>query len=580
MKGIDQVGTANAAKLARGELAVRVDRPKQPTINIPAWNDIIRTGPRTIVTEEDWRVQKHFERAGLPSPLSTDVQSAIADRRKMSDRIRNSALPEYQQGITTMITAVDNVQDAALTASVAGRVLIPALGRLGGYLAPAVLALGNFATLFNWLGLGVYYFGLLYALACKGPSAMKAQAVVPGLAGAAFKGLRGILPRMRGIPQPSPSRWQKGGAAAMMWGTTSGRALTNMRASRWSRMRITFGEALQAAQVASDLTGYGLSLGAMMGFIGETTYSAIRFTQGERVRVRSPHVNHLFAELVLPHVANLGRGAAWHREQCCRALASAPFILRDPELWGETLYGLTWLVVYTAVEPLTWDTQGLKWRELVIDNAVAEWTPWDMRDGVSRGIAQEQGVDPDRPAGWPIPGNPHAITTAELVLELGPQCARALDRWTAAAPLDPWRRFVAELAMKTTERLWTWLEGSPDFPQWELAPATAVFESLFKASRWPIVSDPPERLTRAWAASEQYIRDTGRKYIDQAELDAIWERAGTPLLRLLNDQADVPPEWYVPWDPETGEAGNVAYGETVATARARLEEIHRQQSQS
>jgi hypothetical protein len=571
LDGLEQVGTGEAKRLAQGQLAVRVDRPKVPTINVPAWDDIIRLGPRPTLTDEDWRIQKHFERARLPSPLTEEKQQAIADRRAMVERIRNSALPEYQQGVAAMATAVDNVQDAALTASVAGRILIPAVGRLGPYIAPAVLALGNLATLLNWIGLGVYLFGIAYTLACQGPRAAIANAAVPHLAGYAFKGLRGVLPRQRGIPMPAGRGPKPGHLAAMAWGTASGRAIVNATGTRWAGLRISFGEALQAAQVASDLTGYGISLGALMGFIGETTYANQRLAQGEKVRVRSPYVNHLYDELTRPLTSRLGRGAAWHREQCCRALASAPFVLRDPELWGDTLYALTWLVVYTSVEPLAWDTQGIRWRDQIIANADAEWTAWDTRDLTTRGALEEHGIDPDAASSWPLPGSPRTITTSQLVLELGPEIARALDRWTLAAPTDPLRRFVGELAMKTTERLWAWLEDSRDYPRWSITPATAVFESLIREARWPIASDPPELLQKAWTQSELYVTTTGNKQIDQPELDRIWEHAGTPLLRLLPDTAPMPPEWFVPYDEQTSESADVAYGQTVSEARARLQ---------
>jgi len=549
---------------------VRVEPGKEPQISIPAWQDIVRLGPRVTVTPEDYAIQRHYERAHIPSPLAPEIQSEIAARREMGRRIRNSAIPEYEQGVTQMLTAVDNVQDAALTASVATRVIMPVLGQFGAWLAPAVLALGKIAGLLNWLGLGLFAFGVAYALACKGPKAAVAQASVPALAGYLFKGIRAVLPRMQGIPHAPPGQTQKGRMAAMMFGSPEGRALTNNRGSRWGRMRIGFGEALQAAQVASDLTGYGLSLGALMGFVGETTYGAARASQGEKVRIRSPAVNHAFREIVGPRVAHLGRAAAWHHEQCARALASAPFILRDPEMWGDELYSITWLVVYTSIEPLMWDTHQLRWRETVIDHLPAEWTPWEVRDPVTRGNLQDMGIDPDAPGRWPIPGSPLTITTERLVLELGPECSQALMRWLYAAPEDPLRRFVAELSMRVTERLWYWLEGHPHWPEWQLSPTTAVWESLWKANRWPIVSDDPDRLLAAWAASEQYVRDTGVKYIDAPILDDIWEKAGTPLLRILGDTAELPPEHLVPWTLATGESSDVAFGTNLQDAQTRL----------
>jgi len=396
---------------------------------------------------------------------------------------------------------------------------------------------------------------------------------VPALAGYLFKGVRAVLPRMQGIPHAPPGQTQKGRMAAMMFGSPEGRALTNNRASRWARMRFTFGEALQAAQVASDLTGYGLSLGAVMGFIGESTYGAVRASQGEKVKVRSPEVNHAFERIIGPRVAGLGRGAAWHHEQCARALASAPIILRDPEFWGDAMYALTWVTVYVSVEPLQWDTFNLRWRETVIDHLPAAWAPHEARDPVTRGILAELGIDPEHDPRWPIPRAPREISTEHLVLEMGKEIGDGLMRWLYMAPLDPLRRFIAELSMRVTERLWVWLEGHPYWPDWQLSPTTSVWESLWKGDRWPILSDDAERLVKAWAASEQYVRDTGVKYIDQLELDRIWEAAGTPLLRILGDTAEMPVEHLMPWNTETGQSNDVAYGQTTAEAKARLEQL-------
>jgi len=574
IKGIDQVGNPNAARLVRSQAKVRVDPGKNPEISLPAWNDIVRTGPRVPVTDEDWNIQRHFEQAKLHSPLAPDVQDEIGRRRESARRMRNSAIPEYQQGVTTLVTVVDNVQDAALTASVATRVAIPALGRFGPYLAPATLALGQIASLLNYLNVGLFHFGALYALACQGPKAAVAQYSVKNLAAGLFGTVHAILPRTRGIPAPRPGQWQKGRMAAMMAGTPAGRALTNSRGSRWGLARVTFGEGLQAAQVAADVTGYGLSLGAVMGFIGETAYGAERALRGEPVRVRSPKVNHVFAALIHERVKQLGAGALWHREQCARALAAAPFVLRDPDTFGDELYGLTWLTVYVAVEPLMWDTQGIPWRDAVIDALPARWTPWDVRDRVSRGILEEQGADLEQPGRWPIPGAPYELEAQQLTDDIAHEVSRQLTRWLDAAPLDPWRRFVAEMSMRVCERLWWWLEGYEWFPRWQLTPTAAVWESLWQADRWPIVSDPPERIAAAWAASEQLVKDTGRKYLDVEQLDQVWAEHGSPLLRILPDAASVPPEHLAPYDPETGQPGDAAYGPDVTTARERLTQEH------
>jgi len=570
---VELVGTPNAPRVARTQTPVRVDRPKEPQITMPHWDDIIRTGPRPIVTPEDYALHRHFEKAGLRSPLAPELQQEIADRRAMAKRIQNSAIPEYQRGVATMMTAVDNVQDSALTLAVAGTITATALGRFGKWIAPAVAGISTAARMLNWLGLALGLFGILYAWACQGPRDAAAQWRSVAMAAFLFRGVRAVIPRAQGIPTPFPSAGSKGRHGMAMFGVPSGREVANRRSSRWARALPSFGDVLQVGQAAYDHLGYGLALGAIMGFSSETAYAGARQQQGETVKVRSPAVNHELARVMSSRVAGLGRGALWHRHQCARALASSLFILRDPWSWGDELYGLTWLTVYASLEPLMWDTHGLPWRDPVIDHLDgAKWEPWEIHDPVTRGILEELGVDTSSQP-WPVPGSPLELGADVVLLELGKQVAESLRAWLEEDALSPWRRMVAEMSMYVCERVWWWLEGANDYPAWRLSPATAVWESLFLASRWPVLSDPPEAIQAAWQACELYALERGRQAIPVEVLDRIWTEHGSPLLVLRGDTAPVPAEFFTPWDESTGAMGNVSFGHSLAEARARLEKI-------
>lgn len=579
LEGLEQVGTGESKRLARVSPAVQVQPDKQPRISIPAWDDVIKVSPRTPVTDADYQTYKHFKRANLPSPLAPEVTQAIEDRRAVAERIRNSAIPEYQRGTAVMMTAVDNVQDAALTLSVGGKITQTALGRFGGYIAPAVAGLGRLAMMLGWVGIALAIFGIAYSLACQGPRDALAQYRANALAGLFFKGLRSGLPRLRGIPTPYPAAGSKGRHGVAMFGVPSGRVEANRRASRWAKAMPSFGELLQAGQVAYDWTGYGIALGGIMGASAETAYATARAAHGEKVSVRSPAANYVFNAVIRSTLAQYGKAALWHRWQCARALASAPFILRDAELVGEVTYGLTWLTVYASLEPLMTDTHGLEWREPVIANlASAAWTPWDVADELTRGTLEELGI-PLEPLVWPVKGNPLELDASRWLAELGPAVGAELRRWLEEKPFDPWRRLVAETAMGVTERVWYWLEGANDFPAWRLAPVTAVFESMFLGDRWPVISDPPDKIMAAWAASEEYARLEEQHLIPVDELDRIWDSFGVPLLRLHGGAASVPLENMAPWDPETGAPGGTAFGHSVAEARARLQELLEQERQ-
>jgi len=579
LQGLDQVGTINAPRLSRSQVQpkVRVDPGKQPQISIPHWDDVIRLGPRPVVSPEELELHKHFERAGLPSPLSPELQQAVADRRAMAKRIQNSAIPEYMRGVSAMMTVVDNVQDAALTLAVAGRIAVTALGRFGPWFAPAVAGMARVATMLNWLGLAIVIFGVAYAFACQGARDALSQARQNALAGYLFKGLRAVVPRARGIPTPFPAAGSKGRHGVAMFGVPSGREVSNHRASRWAKARPSFGELLQIGQVAYDHLGYGLALGAIIGMSSETAYAQARRAQGETVTIRSPDVSHVLELLLRSTLAGYNSGALWHRQQCARAIGSAPFILRDPWSWGDELYALTWVVYYACLEPIMGDLEGVPWRDPVIARlGSAAWTPFADPDPVTVSLLEELELPPAEPV-WPIAGNPRELTAERLVVELGKEIGDALRRWLEEAPNEPLRRFVAEMSMNVCERVWYFLEGANDWPAWRLSPATAVWESLFLAARWPVLSDPPELIQAAWSASEQYVRDRGRQAIPVEVLDRIWTDAGSPLLRLGSSSATLPLETFLPVDESSRSSGAVAFGQDLAEARRRLEELLRQE---
>lgn len=570
LRNIQSAGEANAARLARARTMVRVDDAGNPTIRVPEWRDVVRVGPRPIVTPEDRAIARDFKRRGLPSPLAPEVQAELDRRNEVAKHIRDNPVPEYQRSVATVVTAVDNLNDAAVTASVAGNVAMPFLGRFGTWLAPAVSALGAIATFLNWIAWAVIAWGVAYAYVCQGPRAAAAAVSGQALGNAFFKSLRLVMPRRSGIANPRTGRDRKAGVAAMHAGIPDGRRATTAGMSRWARARPSFAEALQVAQTAYDVTGYGLSLGALYGFTAETTYTATRIKRGSPGEPRSPRVNHELQSILAPHVEILSDAALWHREQCCRAIAAAPLVLRDPDFFGDELYALTWLTFYVSLEPLMWDTFGVSWRETVISGLPAAWRPWDVRDLVSRDALRDAGIDPDAPRTWPIPGNPYELDSDRLVLEIGPEIGAALRRWLYAAPSDPLRRFVAELSIHVCERVWYFLEASPYVPTWELSPTSAVWESITMADRWPVISDDADAMMAAFRDCENYVETTGRKYIDVEVLDRIWADRGVPLLRIVGDGSSDLREFLQPYDPKTGAPAETAAGTTVAEARERL----------
>ena len=586
---LNKAGDPNRAAVLRGQGGAFVDPGKSPRINVPAWDGIIRVGPRPIVTPEDWATQRAAERAGVASPLSAEIQGEIARRRDFARNIPNSATPDYMAGLSQYINAVDNVQDFMATLAVGGRLalgaaelglalsarLIPALAPEAGLLAARLGA--RFLPVIGWALLAADLLNLLtrvgvalgpfYGLACGGPRDALAAAAVPFLTAGLFKGLGAIIPRRLGVPALRADKGNKskfGRAAARMPG---GRVPRFPSGSKYGPLSVSFADAITAAQVGADMIGYGVSLGGIVGAISDTAFSTARGPSTAGRVARSPRVNHAYRDLIAPRLAGLSDAALWHRQLAARTLATVPLILAEPDLGGDELYVLAWIAAYTAIEPVQWDQPGLPWRDLVAGAGDAHWFGWPVEDPGSRETVTAYGLDPDGLTPWPLPGAPLEITPRDYLEELAPRITRGLQAWLMRAPDDPLRAFVAELSGAHTERAFCWLEGSTHWPEWKLSPDVCVLESMLRANVWPVMSDDPVRLYTAWDQARRQLADESRGWLTRDELEAIFDGHGVPLLRLLAPDAPLSPAWFLPFDETTGAPGPQVSAPTLAQAR-------------
>lgn len=568
LDGASKVGENQRKDFRRGFSGVQVEPAKSPRINLPGFDQTFKLGPGVEVTDQDKATYWDFKRRGLDPPLDPAVTAAIERKREMADNIRNSAIPEYQQGIAQMMNAVDNVQDAALTLAVVGRIAM----RLGGvgaaaaapWLAPILTAV----ALLDALTLGLSYFGPAYALYCGGPRDAAAALLAPKMAAAFFGSVIPRAARRVGLPSAVPPAQRKGalgGAAMAGIGNRRGRANGGLpQQFAWTKAS----EALQAAQVGADFAGYGLQLGAIMGFFAEVAYSTARAQRGEAVGVRSPDAAHRYAALLRPVTDQLSAGALWHRHTCAKNLATAWVILMDPETWGPEVYALAWATVYTSQEPLAWDQQGLDWQSVIMPELRQAWpafAPVTVADRLER---QGLGLEIDRAGAWPVAGAGESIDSDTLLLDIGPKIARGLERFLAAYRHEPVGTFVDVMAGMTCERLWCWVCDHPHFPQWEMGDGQKFLECLLMASRWPALGDPPERLWDFYQRVTARQGELGRVFLDAEELDHLGELAGTPLIRIVPGDRGISPGLWMPTNPDGSTSGPFGFGSTVEDARA------------
>ena len=429
-----------------------------------------------------------------------------------------------------------------------------------GWTLLAIDLLNLLTKLAVWLGPG-------YALACAGPRDALAALALPFLNQAFFRGLGRLVPRKLGIPALRVDKGNKSKAGRSAARQPNGRKGFAPSASKLGGLSPTMGAALTAGQVGADWAGYGLSLGGIVGAMSDTAFSTARGGSVAQTTRRSPKVNHDYEALIAPRLAGLSDAALWHRQLAARTLATVPLILAEPELAGDDLYILAWIAAYCAIEPVMWEQGGLAWRELLAGASGAHWFGWPVTDAGSREAVELHGKNPDVPGPWPLKGLPLEITPADYIDDLGPRCARALERWCRTQPDEELVAFVMELSGAYTERAWVWLSGETDWPRWKLSPAVGVFESMLRANVVPVISDPFDQLYTAWQECERKLADEGRGWLTQDELEAIFERHGSPLLRLLPPDAPMPAAWSLPHDELTGLPGDMVAAPTLREAQ-------------
>ena len=164
-------------------------------------------------------------------------------RREQAIRMAqaNSALPERLQWVPKVINKLDDTQDILYTALVLGKYILP---KLGLRLIP----------------------GLGWALLANDVLNLATAVLATSIAG-------------RG---PKKTGYQ----LLQAWMGRSGRKLAATQQFMARTNWWAFG--IQAAQASETITGYGLSLGGLMGMVTDTTWAVIRAPQNPNVVFRGP----------------------------------------------------------------------------------------------------------------------------------------------------------------------------------------------------------------------------------------------------------------------------------------------------
>jgi hypothetical protein len=470
------------------------------------------------------------------------------------DRMASSAQPGYAQAFGSMLTALDNIQDALSTAATLGRIaawptlaglarISPTLAaKVGARLIPGIgwmLAAADLLNLLTWLGLG----GLIgYGLLCGGPRAGLAPAVVQALT----RGVSGLRPC-------------GGKAAAAAVAETNPFASKNLlkNSAKAAGKLPGFGKWAEVAQTTDQLFGRGLSFGAMYGAVMEAAYAAFGASGGQGVRVnppagsgvapyRGPGSGTLDSTLALGALAEfapeqlramhrLHGGALRARWQLARVLIDAPMLLAEQSILNQQDRARVLCAWLHANDCIGRDLAGADVDGLVTWALDLELAPLAVVSDSVRDQLAHTADGGDSVGRWPLPGAPRSARGADLV-----------EYWSAELPLR-----LVELLGENRENvagMWFGLmfnrcgwrafqtltqEAEPFRTRY--APDFVILTSLMDASRYPAVGGDPDQLWCWWLELRAIAEDEDRRSFTPRELDQSAVRHG--VLLLLAEQA-------------------------------------------
>lgn len=191
------------------------------TINIPGFDDIVHWKLPTRISTEEMAAHRFAKKRKLPSPLNPEQLGMLTARKYRFLKSLASPTPKWMQNIGAIQNALDNAEDALVTAAV--------FGKWAAKLAPRLL--GRTVPYLGWLLLGSDIINLANTFT--------------------WMRLAGNPTSCKNMDLASKNPFTHKAAAA--------------RAKKLARGGATFGEIIEILQTTDQMFGMGLSLGGIVG---------------------------------------------------------------------------------------------------------------------------------------------------------------------------------------------------------------------------------------------------------------------------------------------------------------------------
>jgi len=377
------------------------------SITFPRLGDIIHVPIIQPMTDREkglWYTNKKDE---IPHHRQLQLQAIKERNRERYQRMQASPIPNWATSYTSMLTAIDDAQDAIISLAMIGRLAVKFLPKvISRFLVGPV----------GWIWLIAELMSLLVAptacalnpLACKmmmkKKLARRAKGLKAGVKGYAKSG--GFLP--------------------------------------------SFAEGIQALQVTDSIWGFGLAIGPIFGAAYDLIFGGVRWIKGEKVSFKSPPSD---VEIYTKAADKLHTYARWKRPK--EKMSKAEFLdwkaskvksgswgvasQQDDMVQKAARLHTTWGGIFKRTDYME-ETLSYCGAELAgqgMKNVLDYWNPVENIEGLEhiqiRAYAEpnplieemlkEEGRDPDHGIAWPALGREWAtyeqisVATAKVTAE-------------------------------------------------------------------------------------------------------------------------------------------------------------------
>lgn len=236
------------------------------TVSLPGWRNIISIPGGAPPTKDEWRRYYQAQRTGRPPDLPPDRIAEIERRISIINSFKNSVTPSTGNAWTNILTWLDDTQDLFSLISIGGRLAARLAPKLLGRLIPGlgwVLLASDILKLLTMLSSIVqpFFVGLCHGWQ-KGVAAALPAALIGNAAKLLGHGWTGLNPFSRSAQLA--------------------------RVAKFGGKLFRVGEILEILQAMKTLTGYGLTLGAIMGTITQSAYALQLLLNGQPVDILVP----------------------------------------------------------------------------------------------------------------------------------------------------------------------------------------------------------------------------------------------------------------------------------------------------